>query len=327
MALDVMYTNGVIAAREKYLLKDKISRFAELSAEEAFRALVESGYGGGETVSSVYDYEKLVAQEERLVDEFILEYAPSEAERTYFLSPRDFHNVKALLKAAYLNESAEKMLAPDGEIPVKDLEKAVKEKDFSAFKESNPELYEATRKALTAFEKENVSGAEIGEIFERANAERLYKIAGKNRALKKLLERKIDMINLLTAFRAGEEEIAKSKYLPCGKLDVKTLGLVFDENQENAEKAFKNTDYAAFVSRCFTAKKKGLPLTDAEKTLDSFEADYFYEKRYELKNKEPFLYYVFRRKAENANVRIVFVCLLAGLKEQDIKRRLRCKGV
>jgi len=327
MALDVVYTNGVIAAREKYLLKDKISRLAELSAEEAFRALVESGYGGGETVASVYDYEKLVEAEERLLDEFILEYAPSDAERTYFLSPRDFHNAKALLKASYLKESAEKMLAPDGEIPVKELEKAIKEKDFSALKERNSELYEAVRQALTAFEKETVSGAEIGEIFEKANVKRLQKIAGKNKTLKKLLTRKIDMTNLLTAFRAGEEEIAKSKYLPYGTLREETLRLFFDEQTENAEKFFKNTEYATFVSRCLEAKKKGLPLTDAEKLLDSFEADYFYEKRYDLKNKDPFLYYVFKRKAENANVRIVFVCLLAGLKEQEIKRRLRCKGV
>jgi hypothetical protein len=47
MALNVIYTNGVIAAKDKYLLKDKILRFCELSAEEAFRMLLESGFGGG----------------------------------------------------------------------------------------------------------------------------------------------------------------------------------------------------------------------------------------------------------------------------------------
>ena len=38
---------------------------------------------------------------------------------------------------------------------------------------------------------------------------------------------------------------------------------------------------------------------------------------------QPFLYYVFRRRAENADVRILFVCLLAGMKDYEIKARLR----
>ena len=37
----------MIAVREKGLLKDKILRLCELSVEEAFRSLTESGFGGG----------------------------------------------------------------------------------------------------------------------------------------------------------------------------------------------------------------------------------------------------------------------------------------
>jgi hypothetical protein len=63
--IDVTYTTGVIAAREKYLLKDKIYRLCELSEREAFRMLVESGFGGGaETAIDSVDYEKLIAVEE-----------------------------------------------------------------------------------------------------------------------------------------------------------------------------------------------------------------------------------------------------------------------
>ena len=39
MARDVTYTNGVIAAGEKYLLKDKIFKMCETGAEEALRIL------------------------------------------------------------------------------------------------------------------------------------------------------------------------------------------------------------------------------------------------------------------------------------------------
>ena len=326
MALDVTFTNGVIAAREKYLLKEKILRFCEMTAEEAFRALLESGFGGGgETAATVYEYEKLVAAEEDALDKFIREYAPSEAERAYLLSPRDFHNAKALLKAAYLKTDAEKMLAPEGEIPLETLKAAVESKDFSKVGEYNAELKIACEEAVTLFEKENVSGAEIGWVFEKANFEHLQKSCKKNSVLKKLLPRKADMQNILTAFRAGEKEIALNKYLPAGKLKIEQLNLLFDENLEKAEEAFKSTPYAAFLKKCLEAKKRGAPMTDAERELFSLEFDFLDERKYELKNSQPFLYYVFRRRGENANVRIVFVCKLAGLNEQDIKRRLRAR--
>ena len=64
-------------------------------------------------------------------------------------------------------------------------------------------------------------------------------------------------------------------------------------------------------------------MTEAERGLDSLETRLLAEHRYELKKTQPFLYYVFRRRAENANLRIVFVCLLAGMEERQIKSRLR----
>ena len=103
MARDLLYTNGVIAAREKYLLKDKILKLCEGSAEEAFRTLAESGFGKGAEVSSVYDFERLVTADEEAIDAFIREYAPSQGELNYLLSERDFHNAKAIIKAYYLS--------------------------------------------------------------------------------------------------------------------------------------------------------------------------------------------------------------------------------
>lgn len=319
---DVTYTNGVIAVREKYLLKDKIFRLCELTAEEAFRVLLECGFGGGaETATSVYDYEKLIAVEEEKLDAFIHEYAPSDAEANYLLSPRDFHNAKALIKASYLGESAERMLAPQGLISLDTLLSCVQENDYSALK-GYPRLKEACESAV-ALLQETPSGAEVGEIFEKALYAHLQECAKGRRALKKLLSAKADMTNILIAFRGGEASIAEKKYLPSGTLGVSKLEKLFDTDTEKAQKAFNGTPYEAFVKACFSAKEKGLPYTEAEKMLGGYDTAYFSERKYDLQKSEPFLYYVYRRKAENANVRIVFVCLLVGLNEQEIKRRLR----
>ena len=95
-ALDVNYTNGVIAVKEKKLLNEKIFRLCECSAEEAFRVLLDSGYGGGaETATSVYDFEKLIEVEEKNLDAFVHEYAPSETLRVFFAFSAGFSQCKS----------------------------------------------------------------------------------------------------------------------------------------------------------------------------------------------------------------------------------------
>ena len=319
---DVTYTNGVIASREKYLLKDKLYRLCELSAEEAFRALLESGFGGGaETTSDLYEYEKLVAVEEARLDSFIREYAPSIAEATYLLAPRDFHNAKAFVKALYLGESVEKMLAPAGLLDILTLEKCIKDKDFSGIEKGNERLVDACNEAFALLE-EDASGAKVGAIFDKALYAFLSETVKGKRVLKKLLSAKADMTNILTAFRAQDIEDAKEKYLPAGTLSETALETLF-AGEEVAVGAFKRTAYAEFVNVCLQARAKGLPLTQAEKLRDGYDIAQFAQRKYELNKTEPFLYYVYRRKAEISNVRITFVCLLAGLNEQEIKRRLR----
>lgn len=316
MAKDTLYTNGVIAAREKYLLKDKILKLCDLGAEEALRTVCESGFGKNAEVASVYEYEKLVAADEAAIDGFIREYSPSRAEAEYLLTPRDFHNAKAAVKAKYLSIGLENMLAPEGLIPIDVITDCVNSGKYSPLGEK---LGEAVEKASALFEGEEVSGAETGIIFEKALFARLKEICARNGILKKLLTVKADMTNILTALRSAEEEYATRCFVEGGKLSEKQLRALFDGDAEK----FKGTPYYEFIKKCFADKAAGRPLTEAEKLFDIFEAEYFSAKKYELEKSSPFLYYVFRRRAENVNVRILFVCLLAGMKEGEIKRRLR----
>lgn len=320
MGRDVIYTNGIIAAREKYFLGGKLSRMCESTPEEAFRILSESGYGRGSAAESPADFEEMALAEERALDEFIREYAPSDAERDYLLSPRDFHNAKSLLKAAYLHADAEKMLAPEGLIPVRELSEAVSAGDFSRL---GKELGAALEEGAAALEQGGASGAEIGGIFERAMFRHLAAAVSRNGVLKKLLAGRADRLNVLTAMRASGQAQAEKQYVEGGRLTKKQLDGLFGADPEKAAHSLDGTPYAAFVGKCFAAKSAGLPLTEAEREAASFETEFFAARKYDLERNQPFLYYVFRRRAENANVRIVFVCLQAGMREGEIKKRLR----
>ncbi len=318
-----MYTNGVIAAREKYLLNDKIFKLCDLSAEDVLRALSESGFGKGAEAASVYEYEKLVSADEAAIDAFIREYAPSRAEASYLLSARDFHNAKAAVKARYLNIGLENMLAPAGLIPAEVIVNCVNSGEYAPL---GNVLAEAVKQAAALFSEEtqaDASGAEIGIIFEKALYTYLHEACAKSGLLKKLLTTKADMTNILTALRSVDEDYAVKCFVAGGKLTEKQLSSLFDEDKEKAVKAFRGTPYYDFVKKCIADKSAGLPLTSAERICESYETEYFTAKKYELQKNQPFLYYVFRRRAENSNVRILFVCLLAGMKDSEIKRRLR----
>lgn len=319
MAKDLTYTNGVIAVREKYLLKDKISKLCEGGAEEAFRSLTECGFGRGADAASVYEYEKLVEADERSIDEFIREYSPSRAETEYLLCARDFHNAKALVKAEYLKLDIEKMLAPDGIYPVETIERCIKENNFEGLSEHLADAIVQAEAALSS----DASGAEVGIIFEKAYYAHIVSRCSKNLLLRRLIAAKADMTNILTALRSDSAEYAEHCFVDGGKLSKALLLKLFDEDKSAAAQAFEDTPYSEFVKSGIIAKSNSQPLTHAEKMCECYEAEFFAAKKYELKASQPFLYYVFSRRAENADVRILFVCLLAGMRESEIKRRLR----
>lgn len=307
--MNPLYTNGALAVKERTLLGDKLLRLAEMSAEEAFRALSESGFGSGSEAASSFDAERLCTAEERALDGFIREYAPSRAVREYLLAPRDFHNMKAIVKAKKLGGSPEKLFAPEGLIPVAELARGLE--DGQAL----PALLSGT--ARTCLEKEDATGAEIGAAFDAALFRYLWGVCRMSGLLKTLLAGRADRLNILTVMRAADKEYAEKLLLPCGKLKKEELFALRDG------KLPENAACREFALLCRRAAEKGEPFTAAERALGSFEAEYFAAHRYELEGKEPFLYYVFRRRAEIANVRILLVCLNAGLSERDIKARLR----
>lgn len=299
MRFDTTFTNGVIAVRENRLLGEKLLRFPELSAGEVLRALSESGFGGGES-----DPDAIYAHEAGVLDGFIRTYAPGETEKSYFLAPRDFHNLKALYKAEKLGISADGMLAPEGMYSLEEL------KAMLAENKGAPDI------------AEEATGAEIGAAFDRAMFSHLFRVCRLRPVLKKLLGVRADMTNLLTALRAETREEAENLFMSGGNLKKTDFDRIFSENIGEKEHALDHTPYLSFYAACLAAKEKKKPFTDAERMKEEFETRYFFEKRFALSGKEQFLYYVFRRKAEIANVRTILVCLNAGVDAREIGRRL-----
>ena len=123
--------------------------------------------------------------------------------------------------------------------------------------------------------------------------------------------------------RSHDAEYAAKCYVVGGTLSAQQLEKLHCDDAEKAARALEGTPYAQFLAKCFEEKNAGKPLTLSERTLESFETEYFSARKYDLVRNQPFLYYVFRRRAENRNVRILFVCKLSGMSESEIRKRLR----
>lgn len=325
------FVNGVIAAKEKYFLKDKLLRLCETDAENALRALKESGFGRAAAAADEADCtaETLIAAEEAETNAFIREYAASDAEKEFFLSELDCHNVKAYFKASYTGADVSKMLAEEGILPLSRISESFLKNDFSLL----PAYLQSALDKAREICKNGVAGkgAEVGAAFEKALFSHLAAICKRNGALKQLLAEKADLTNLVTALRARNFKEAKAQFVSGGTLRAEDYAFCFAQNAEQAKGTARITGgnsgraeerLREIVSLYERAKTTG-SYAEAEKRLAQTELNFFERKKYELTGSEPFLYYVLRRKAECANVRIAMVCLNAGMKESEIKKRLR----
>ncbi|MCD8295911.1 MAG: V-type ATPase subunit [Clostridia bacterium] len=319
MAMDPMFTNGIIAVKEKYFLRDKLSRMCEMGAEDAFRLLLESGFGAGAGADSYHEYEALLEADEKDIDKFIRDFAPSAADAEYLLAPRDFHNAKAIVKADVMEIPVDRMLAPDGNVPAEEIRKAYASEDMDELPE---EMKKAFAEAKEYLADGNREGAEIGTIFDKALYRHLAAKCRRPAVLKKFVAEKADMQNILTCMRSSSMDFAKKYLLDGGKLTERKLAKLF-ESEDEGMKAMSGTGLESFARMCYDDKSEKRPLSDAEKVLESYEIDAMAKNRFDLKASEPFLYYIFRRRAENENVRIVMASLIAGMPERNIKDRLR----
>ncbi len=319
MAMDPMFTNGIIAVKEKYFLREKLSRMCEMGAEDAFRLLLESGFGAGAGADSYHEYEALLQADEKDTDKFIRDFAPSAAEAEYLLAPRDFHNAKAVVKADVMGVDVARMLAPDGLVPVEKIQQAYASEDFEGLPDEMQAAFAEAKEYLLGGDKE---GAEIGIIFDKALYRHLAAKCKKPAVLKKFVAEKADMMNIITCMRSSTMDYAKKYLMAGGKLTERKLAKLF-ENEDEGMKAMSGSGMEPFARMCYDAKAEAKPLSEAEKALESYETDALSKNRFELKAGEPFMYYIFRRRAENENVRIVMASLIAGMPEKWIKERLR----
>ncbi len=317
-----IYANARAKSLEKNLLNsERISRMLDsTNALDAIKILNEVGFGDGAQLESVVEFEKLINVENKKFRDFLCEQGALTSVADFFLLKNDYHNAEALVKMKYLKLDGEDMTVENGRLDYKDLKEKIMIDEYG-------DLPEPMRNALIKCDGEFASGSASGQninaIFTKAYFEHLYKVAKTDKILKKLYEFKVDCINIGTALRARNYQVAKEWFLDDGSLTEKELKRLSEDQLESLKDAFKLTEYKDAVALAVDAKLKGIPLTEFEKFSDNIALKFLRDKGYDLSGRLPYISYCVRKVTEIFNVRVILVGLINGLDKAQIKSRIR----
>lgn len=314
MRYDLTFINGVVKSRERFLLGDKIDRLAEGSSEDAFRLLKESGFGGETPAEGPHQAERLIRAEEADLNSFVREYAPTDKTAAFLLAEYDFHNAEALVKCRYAGANEEKLLSAEGYFTIGFL----KENIFGEGEGLPAELKSAAETSAALFSDGKANGLEIDCIFKRE----LYaymKRRAEGKKLKEILSASADAANVSSALRSREASLAEKMFVTGGKLPLSQIIALCDASYQD----IKDGDYPPEIKEAAAAAEREEPLSSFERSRDDFPLLLLYKTRYDMAGAEPFLTYVYRRRAEIRNARLITVSLAAGLLPSAIKNKIR----
>ena len=314
------FINSICAARTQYLVgEQRLIRMADAdSLAAAFDMLRESGFSG-EINLPFNQYESVIDNEEIALGQFVKEYAPSDEIECYCLAPYDFYNAEVLLKCAKLGLPCENFVRTTGLFSIEQLTELI---NGRANEKSFPiELVKAVKLACEELENKG-GGMVVGAIFASAKYEYLKRIV-KTGYLKEIIVKEIDGLNVCSAIRAGDGEVAVSQYIAGGSLTKADVSVIAMRDKKQVELLLSGSWIKEIALQAIDLAVSGKPLIETERTLNSLSAKRMIDGRYtENGGTYPFMLYYFKRRNEIACVRTVLTGKANGLLADEIKRRL-----
>ena len=320
MAKERIYPFAVASVRSmenKLLTKQRLMQMAEAKdAEEALRFLQDSDYGKTQ-IADVHEFETMIQANLEEAYQAVGKLIPNEVFMDIFRFKNDYHNVKVLIKEEISKVSGKKFLIRGGSIPIEDLRKFFRERNYMEMPCIDAK---AVEEAIALYAKTK-NGRYIDTILDRAcfrvmseAAERLG-IAYVAAYVKKLA----DITNLKTLYRIitlrrTEQELLES-LVPGGALSTETLLRAY--KSDNAAAVLQETGYGRLCEQM----EQGF--TAFEKACDDYLMEYVKEAKYKTLTPEPVAAYILAKEAEAKCVRIIMTCKLHDIDAETIKERVR----
>ncbi len=313
---DYTFAVAVIRAKELSLLSDNdISSL--LSAKTYNDCLNILGDKGWNTEFS--DYEQLIQNQENTLWQLINQLVENPSEFNVFLYQKDFHNLKASIKAFVTDSDIDGLFLSDGTVPASDIYFAIKNKEYSKLP---IHLEECAKEAITAL-LQTRDGQLCDVIIDRWLLEAITEQGNNsyNKIIKLYADSFVAVANIKTAIRCcktGKSLDFISRALSnCNTLNRDMLAKASALSIEDIYNYLSITDYKGAVN----ALKKSA--SAFEIWCDNKLTEYMQPQKWEPFTIGPLVAYLLARENEIKSVRIILTAKQNNLDSQIVKERLR----
>ncbi len=321
------YAMGVIRVLETRLLsKERIDRAADASdAEEVLRILGETPYS--EYLSSLAnpaDYDSFLEEEHQKALDLLQRLTEDPILTDLFLHRFDFYNLKVALKEKFGAQELDSAYVSFGSIPVLALKSAVRDENFSALPKW---LRYVAEQAIREFPDRQdpkwidvfVDGRMYGYLVSTSRGEgSLF--------LHDLLQREIDLINILSLFRirrsGGERGFFLESFIEDGSLPRRFFLQLFDEPLEALPGRFDHTPYREIVGDGWAYLNARGSFIVFERMGQDLILEYLRRANLIAFGVEPLIAYMHAKENELRMIRAIMVGKLNRLESTLIKESL-----
>lgn len=316
---DSLYTYAVARIRSKELKLLSRSDLEQLMAcsryEDCLRALSDKGWGrtGDETA------EQLLAVEREKTWDLINELVEDMSVFDVFLYEKDFHNLKAAIKQAYMKVEMPGIFMNNGSIDKETIIGAVSHHDFSEL----PEYMRAAAEEAFQVQMHTGDGQLCEIIIDKAALESIC-LKGResgSRLLADYTELKAAVADINIAIRGcrtrKNRDFLKRALASCRTLDADKLAETAVAGMDALFGYLEGTAYSEAV-QAFRESPSAF-----ERWCDNMLIGLIRPQKYNPFTLEPLAAYILARENEIKSVRILLSGKLNGLPENSIRERLR----
>ena len=322
---DYAAVSAALHAREAKLLTQAMAErmIDAATPEESCKTLLECGYAPLERCT-LENVEHALSQARRELYREVSVLAPDKRIVELFQVKYDYHNAKAILKAAAMGTSPDRMLMDMGRIGAAELKTAVESGELDKLPGALPAAVAEAKSVLDTTRDPQLSDIVLDRWMYRDMA-KVAEDTG-SQFLRGYVETQIDAANLralIRTLRMGKNaDFLAGVLFESGTVEPAAILAAANHPAGGLNEIYGPTRFAQAVEAGEAALKGG-SLTEFEKRCDDAVSDYLAGAQMIPFGEAPLLAYLAARETEYTNIRILLMGRAAGLSPEVIRSRLR----
>lgn len=263
------------------------------------------------------DYGIVLKKAEEEVYHLIREIVEENDMLEIFLSRNDYYNIKLILKSKIEGKDYQDKLLNSGTYPTQKLVSIMENKEYDRL---DKKMKQAIQEATQLYEKTKMPFV-IDAILDKACFSKIKTLANhlNNEFIIKYIEKLIDITNIKTFFRVRkiyhDKFLFEVSYIEGGKITLHT----FMENFEEEEQSLKYK----FMGFSDTIGQAVENYESLDKFCDNYIMSYMKDAKLKSLTIEPILAFIYAKRTEFKNIRIILTGKLNNISAEKIKERLR----